>query len=204
MSESRPDLLSAYLKITEEIAYKYVDIVDEKDYMSFISSFEEVLSYLGMCIDSVNQGKTIEIYPLPAMSEINEILADKHKIKNVDNKYFFLPDEDGIVSDEKGWRHYKENTIAELADVSDKYKSQEDLIRFANIDITGSYYLYPLYVQEEYIKNNTEDETIALAQIKQEIKMPAFKEKVIKQKSNGMVSGAIDRVAEVVNGNKNK
>ncbi|NOQ37894.1 hypothetical protein GQ472_03315 [archaeon] len=201
MGEDRPDLLGAYLKITKEIACEYVDIVDEKDYKPFISSFEEVLSYLGMCIDSINQGKTIEIYPLPAMSEINEILVYKHKIKNVDNKYFFLPGEGRTVSDKKGRRYYKKDTIAELADVSE-YKSQEDLNRFANIDITGSYCLYPLYVQKGYTKNNTEDETIALAQIKQEIKMPAFKERIIKPKqSNGAISDVVGKIGQVINGN---
>jgi len=207
MGKNRPDLLGVYLKITEEIAYKSVGIVDEKNYDSFISIYEEILSYLGMCIDAINQGKTIEIYPLPAMSEINEILASKHKIKNVDSNYFFLQSKGRIVSDEKAWRHYKEDTIAELADVSDEYKSQEDLIRFANIDITGHYYLYPLYVQKGHTKNKSEDDkdyNIVLAQIEQEIEMPAFKERVIKQKSNGMVLDAIGRVAEVVNGNKNK
>ncbi|MCK5042504.1 MAG: hypothetical protein KAR51_00610 [Candidatus Aenigmarchaeota archaeon] len=195
MGENRPDLLGAYLKITEEIAYKSVDIVDEKDYELFISRFEEILSYLGMCIDDIEHEKTIEIYPLPAMSEINEILADKHKIKNVDNKYFFLSGEDRIVPDERGWRCYKEKTIAELADVSDKYKSQDDLIRFANIDITEFYYLYPLYVQKEYTKNKSEDDTIALAQINREITMPSFRERVIKQKrSNGVISGVIDKL----------
>ncbi|MCK5373598.1 MAG: hypothetical protein KAJ20_04620, partial [Candidatus Aenigmarchaeota archaeon] len=121
MGENRPDLLCAYLKISEEIACEYKEIVDESKYELFISKFNEVLSYLGMCIDSINQGKTIEIYPLPAMPEINEILVDKHKIKNVDSNYFFLADEDRIVSDEKAWRHYKKDTIAELTDVSDKY-----------------------------------------------------------------------------------
>ena len=195
MGENRPDLLGAYLKITEEIAYKSVDIVDEKDYELFISRFEEILSYLGMCIDDIEHEKTIEIYPLPAMSEINEILADKHKIKNVDNKYFFLPGEDWIVSDEKGWRYYKENTIAKLKEISDKFESRDDLIRFANIDLTSAYYLYPLLVQKGYTKNKSEDETIALAQINREITMPSFRERVIKQKrSNGVISDVIDKL----------
>ncbi|MCK5063360.1 MAG: hypothetical protein KAR23_05525 [Candidatus Aenigmarchaeota archaeon] len=195
MGENRPDLLSVYLKITDEIACEYKDIVDESNYESFISKFNEILSYLGMCIDSINQGNSIEIYPLPAMSEINEILVDIHKIKNVDKKYFFLPDEDWIVSDEKGWRYYKENTIAKLKEISDKFESRDDLIRFANIDLTGAYYLYPLLVQKGYTKNKSEDETIALAQINLEIKMPAFKKRVIKQKrSNGVISDVIDKL----------
>ena len=203
MGESIPDLLCTYLKISEEIACEYKDIVDESNYDLFISKFNEVLSYLGMCIDSINQGKTIEIYPLPAMPEINEILVDKHKIKNVDSNYFFLPGEGRIVSDEKSWRHYKKDTIAELADASEEYESQEDLIRFANIDITGAYYLYPLYVQKGYTKNKCEDESIVLAQIKLQIEMPAFRERVIKRKpNNSVISGAIGRIEKVVNGNK--
>ena len=203
MGENRPDLLCAYLKISEEIACEYKEIVDESKYELFISKFNEVLSYLGMCIDSINQGKTIEIYPLPAMPEINEILVDKHKIKNVDSNYFFLPGEGRIVSDRKDWRYYKKDTIAELTDVSDEYESQEDLIRFANIDITGAYYLYPLYVQKGYTKNKCEDESIVLAQINLEINMPSFKERVIKQKpNNDVISGAMSKFEKVVNGNK--